>query len=77
MTTVAVPIEKEAILNSGDWSKLKRNDIVPLYVDLIKRNAPDTEVVVINLKIILRWSPQALTYIKDKAWKEIESLITP
>ena len=52
-------------------NRLKRNDIVPLYVDLIKGNASEEEVVFVNKKILSKWSNSGLLYIKDKAWKEV------
>lgn len=58
-----------------DMSAMIRDDVVPFYVDLIKRaslnQVGDYDVIEMNQKIIKRWSVAALIYIKDKAWAQI------
>lgn len=46
--------------------------MVPIYVNLIKSNPNQEEIIKINNMIIERWSSSALIYIKDKAWKIVE-----
>jgi hypothetical protein len=56
-----------------DLSGMRRIDVVPYYVTLIKGEADpsSTEVVRINSLIMEKWSPAALLYIKEKAWKVV------
>lgn len=58
-----------------DVSKLTRDDVVPFYQMLIENaTEPDGEIVVaFNKKILGKWSSSVLTYIKDKAWKQVAS----
>jgi hypothetical protein len=52
-----------------------RDDIVPLYTNLIMRYFGDkrgTNVKAINDAIRERWSSYALKYIKEEAWKPID-----
>lgn len=64
----------------NDYRKgMRRDDIVPYYVDLIKRTRHDSpadkkEIVAYNQLIMSVWSNSALVYIKEKAWKEIGKL---
>ena len=49
----------------------KRDDIIPVYVNLIRSTPSQSEVQEVNNFIINRWSKSALIYIKDKAWRII------
>lgn len=55
----------------NDVSTLKRDDVIPYYVDLITSNASVEEVKRVNQLIIKKWSASALLYIKNKAWRQV------
>ncbi|QKZ15164.1 hypothetical protein [Spirosoma sp. KUDC1026] len=66
-------------LTSESIKKMKRDDVVPYYVDMIKQDAAtgefgSEECKRINNLIIDRWSVAALIYIKEKAWKQLPQL---
>lgn len=48
---------------------LKRTDIAPHYVDLIRSNPTDIEILTFNQLILSKWTSYGLIYIKEKAWK--------
>lgn len=53
-----------------DVSKMKRDEVVPYYSNLIE-NLSDPfsrEVIRINNLILSKWSKCGLEYIKNKAW---------
>ena len=50
---------------------MKRDDVIPVYVNLIRSTPSQSEVQEVNNFIINRWSKSALIYIKDKAWRII------
>lgn len=52
---------------------LKRNDVVPFYVDLIltTQDPFDAEVKRVNELILSKWTTSGLIYIKEKAWSQI------
>jgi len=58
-----------------DVSKMKRNDVIPYYLNLIKDKiaiwefGDGKEIERINNLILSKWKPSGLLYIKDKAWK--------
>ena len=54
-----------------------RNDIVPYYVDLIKTDPSNDEVVRVNQLILSKWKPSGLIYIKEKAWKIVDNIKIP
>lgn len=54
-----------------DISKFTRNEVVPLYVDLICKEATQAEIIELNQAIIKKWSNSALIYIKEKAWRYV------
>ena len=56
-----------------DISKLNRDQVVGLYADFIISVPDDEDVVEFNKLIIEKWSNKALVYIKNKAWKLIET----
>jgi hypothetical protein len=56
-----------------DVSTLTRDEVVPFYRNLIQSNPSDDEVVSINQLILTKWKPSGLIYIKEKAWKGINS----
>lgn len=49
--------------------EMTRNDVVPIYVEMLKHTAHPDQIKRINGLIIERWSTSALLYIKVKAWK--------
>jgi len=53
--------------------KLKRKDVVPYYVDLIKSLPNSEEVIRVNQLILSKWSNSGLLYIKEKAWASLRS----
>jgi len=54
---------------------MTRNYIVPIYVRLILDDTvSDERIKKFNHAIIKRWSISGLLYIKNKAWKIVESL---
>lgn len=56
-----------------DLTKMTRKDVIPLYVDLIKKGVGSSpEIINFNMNIINRWSNSALIYIKEEAWKIIK-----
>lgn len=61
-----------------DVAKLKRNDVVPYYIDLIEKTQHDSggeEVVRINNLILSKWTNAGLIYIKEKAWKSLKVIL--
>lgn len=59
-----------------DLTKMKRLDVVPLYVELIKRTVAkpfSDEVKTFNAMIINRWSNAGLIFIKEHAWKIVRN----
>lgn len=54
-----------------DISKLKRDEVVAFYRMMIEAVNDDKVVVNFNDKIIKKWSLSSLSYIKNKAWKQI------
>ena len=66
-TTTSAGIAQNPLL--GDVAAMKRDDVVPYYVSLIKNNASDKDIKATNKKILSKWSSSGLSYIKDKAWK--------
>lgn len=55
------------ILNEIDMPVCTRDMVAKTYSYLLRGNEFDVRKV--NLAIIERWSPAALRYIKEKAWK--------
>lgn len=51
---------------------LTRDEVVPFYVNLIKSNPNDNEVLGVNNLILSKWSKSGLIYIKEKAWKKLK-----
>lgn len=54
---------------SVEASLNKRDDVIPVYVNLIKNNSSQKDIQKVNNFIINKWSKSALIYIKEKAWK--------
>ncbi len=52
---------------------LTRNKMVDYYTSLIFIH-DDSETLRVNKLILSKWKPSGLTYIKEKAWKKVESL---
>lgn len=54
-----------------------RKDVAQTYSILLQKNTPLETFVEINKAIITRWSPSALRWIKEQAWKmaKAESLV--
>ena len=55
----------------GDVAKMKRDEVVPYYADLIKQQATPAEIIDMNQKILSKWSNSGLLYIKIKAWRSL------
>lgn len=53
---------------------MKRDDVVPYYIQLIQRTSTvgGDHVVRINNLILEKWSMNALEYIKNAAWKVVD-----
>lgn len=64
---------KKSHYDLNDVSKMIRNDVVPYYADLIHSYNNAQEAIRVNNLILSKWSPSGLIYIKNKAWKSIES----
>jgi len=57
-----------------DISKLTRKEVIPFYQMLIENHFNELESEIVksfNSKIMSKWKPSALIYIKDMAWKNI------
>lgn len=61
-------------LNKLKGEKITRDDIVPLYAHVIFWKEY-FDVVKINKAIMDKWSKSGLIYIKEKAWKKLDSQI--
>lgn len=61
----------ENIFTDERLATMKRNDVVPYYVDLLKSKHKQ-DFAIINWAIIKRWSKSGLLYIKTKAWKIVD-----
>lgn len=46
-----------------------RDELVSLYVHLIRHKASDEVIKKVNDSILTKWSNSGLNYIKEKAWK--------
>lgn len=55
----------------ADVTSLTRNEVVPLYISLIKSNLDDLVVQAFNKKILSKWTLSGLEYIKEKAWRNL------
>lgn len=56
-----------------DLTKLKRDDVVPYYCELIEKDTEQSIIAHVNQRIITRWSVSALLYIKEQAWKALRN----
>lgn len=61
------------ILNVTLIGGVTRNDLVPMYAGMITFGAPDNFIVLFNKAILSKWKPSGLEYIKDRAWKLVDS----
>lgn len=57
------------VISKETISGMVRDEMVPIYAQMLFDNASDYDVRRINTMIIDRWSTSALIYIKEKAWK--------
>jgi hypothetical protein len=51
--------------------KMTRKDVALAYAFAI-RQAGEVDFRIVNRAIVDRWSPAALTFIKERAWKLVE-----
>lgn len=59
------------IFNELEDRVYTRADVAKTYAILLQKNTPLDTYVEINKAIIKRWSPTALRWIKEQAWKKI------
>ncbi len=64
---------EQDILNKLKEKKVTRDDIVPFYAQVIYWK-DCFDVVKVNKAIMDKWSKSGLIYIKQRAWKELDSL---
>lgn len=57
------------IMNEIEGEGFTRKDVARTYSILLQKNTPQDKFVEINKAIIKRWSPSALRWIKEQAWK--------
>lgn len=57
------------IFNEIEGKEFTRKDVARTYSILLQKATPLATFVKINKAIIKRWSPSALRWIKEQAWK--------
>lgn len=57
------------IMNEIEDRAFKRQHVADTYAILLQKGATREQFVAINEAIIKRWSPSALRWIKERAWK--------
>lgn len=80
--SVAITVNDNGDILSVDWEAFllqelenptKRDDIAETYSYILRTKGTRWDYRKVNQAIIDKWSPTALKYIKEKAWKLVEA----
>lgn len=66
------------IMNEIADKVFTRKDVAATYSILLQKETPTETLAKVNRAIIDRWSPAALRWVKEQAWKQANaSVVTP
>ena len=61
------------IMNEIEGKEFTRKDVAATYAILIQKRTQSESIAEINKAILKRWSPAGLKWIKERAWKIVNT----